>query len=179
MRWITENPWPLMLMLLAASIVSGILLPRRGYLIGTALLGAALLVWFVENQIVTAGERVELELQAVLEGFRQRDLNAINRRISDTTPELRKVAAAGLELVRLHAGFHMTDVSVTVSDDGQEAVAELRANGPVTLLEHQLDSQVSTRWRVTLQLQQGSWRIFQVHRLDVISGEDMGILDAG
>lgn len=179
MRWLTENPWPLMVVLVGAAIVAGIMIERRGQLIGIVLLIIAGAVYMIEEKVVTTAEVVEREIEAMLAGFKSDKMESVYARISETAPNLKTTAKQGNEKVRLHDGFHLKDVRVTVSADGREAVAHLRANGRVTIRGAQFESQAATRWETTWKLEGQEWKLIGVRRLDVVSGDEIGVLDPG
>lgn len=179
MSWLTENPWPLLLLLLGTAAVAALVLERRGRQAAVILLVLAVAVWLVADAVVTPSEVLKDELQVMLDGFKAGDIAAVHAQISPGAPGLQQTASEGLELVQLHSGFHLKDVRVTLQPDGQHAVVHLRANGRATLRKSNAEQQVATRWETAWELQSGRWKLTGVKRLDVVSGQEMGILDAG
>lgn len=177
MHWITENPWPLIIPLVSAAVIAVLMMERRGTLTAVGLLAAALLIFVVEDYIVTPGETVEKELHRMLDAFKAEDIRQVHLQISDDAPKLRETASRGIEMIRLHSGFHLKDVQITVQPGGNQAVAHLRANGRATLLKSSYDQQVATRWETTWTKHGDDWKLSEVKRLDVISGDEIGILD--
>lgn len=59
MTWITENPWPLLLLLAGAAVVSLILGDAKGRMIALAFVLIAAGVYFLESAIVTPAEDVD------------------------------------------------------------------------------------------------------------------------
>ncbi len=178
MSWITENPWPLILILAGTALVLLIVGESRcrGFSVGFAVAAAGL--YFLEGLIVTPAENIERSLQSMLEGFVSQDLAAIDRLIAVESPGLKEKARQGLELAQLEDGFHMKDIAVTVSDDGKSAEAHLRANGSLIVRQTNTPYHAATRWRAKWVLQDADWRLSEVHRLDVVTGEEIGVLDA-
>lgn len=179
MRWLTENPFPLAIVLIGAAVVAGLMMERRGYLVGVVLLIAAGTICLIEDLVVTPGEQVESQIEAMLEGFKSDNMDAVYACISETAPNLNTIAKQGHDKVRLQSSFHLKDVRVTVSENGRSAVAHLRANGRVTIKGAGYETMASTRWETEWMLQGQTWRLIGVKRLDLVSGEEIGVLDPG
>lgn len=177
MTWITENPWPLILIFSGAAIL--LLLLGEAKLRTLAVVSGLLApgVYFLEAAILTPSEIVEASLAQMLSNFRNEDLEAIHRQISATAPELRDTADKGLEMVRIEDGFHLENVIISLNADSQSAEVQLRANGPLTLRQNSLPSHAVTRWRTTWILEGDDWKLSKVTRLNPITGESMGVLD--
>ena len=178
MSWITENPWPLILLLAGASIVSLILGDSRARSIALVFAIGAIGVYFLESAILTPGEQIELSLESLLKGFESEDLTLINSHIDDGSPGLKDKAKQGLELVKLDDGFHMQDIVVKVNNDGRSAETELRANGSLLVRQTNTPYHAATRWRTSWILHQEGWRLSEVHRLNPVTGDEIGFLDA-
>jgi ketosteroid isomerase-like protein len=178
MTWITENPWPLLILLAGAAIVSLILGDARGRMIALVFVLIAVGLYFLESAIVTPAEEVERGLQTMLNGFLAEDLQAIHNQIADDAPGLRDKAKQGLELVSLDKNFHMQDIVVTVADDQQTAKAELRANGTLTVRQASTPYHAAPRWRTQWSRHRDGWKLSQVQRLNPMTGEEIGVLDA-
>ena len=179
MNWITENPWPLLLILLGTALVLMIVGEPRLRRVALGCVVAAVGLYFLESAIVTPGEHVEQNLQKMLSGFVREDLESINGLIASGSPGLKEQARRGLSLARLHEGFHLKDVAVTVSQDGLSADVHLRANGGLTVREGNTPFHAVTRWETQWALENGVWKLSKVRRLDPVSGTEIGILDAG
>jgi hypothetical protein len=178
MSWFTENPWPLMLILSGVAVVMLILGDTKGRSIAVVFALLAAGVYFLESAIVTPAEQIEGDLQTMLGSFIAEDLNAINRQIDDQADHLKQKAEQGLKLVNLDKGFHMQDIVVTVAEDGQKAVAELRANGSLTIENSNTPYHAATRWRTHWKLDRTTWKMTEVHRLNPVTGDEIGVLDA-
>ena len=178
MSWITENPWPLILILGGVAAVMLILGDSKGRSIALGCAAAAVGLYFLEAAIETPGERVEQSLQTMLQGFIDEDLESINSQIADEAPGLKETARQGLGLVEVHDDFHMKDIVVTVSDDGKSAEAELRANGSLTVRQANTPYHAATRWKTKWKLAGDSWKLSEVHRLNPVTGDDMGAFDS-
>jgi ketosteroid isomerase-like protein len=177
MSWITENPWPLILILGGVAAVLQILGGSKGRSMALICVAAAVGLYVLESAIVTPGEEVEQNLQSMLKGFIDEDAKQINAHIADDVPELKDMAKRGLEMVQVHQGFHLREIVVTVSDDGQTAEAELRANGSLTVRQAQTPYHAATRWRTHWKRKGDSWKLMEVHRLNPVTGDEIGVLE--
>jgi hypothetical protein len=179
MHWITENPWPLIVLLTGSAVTGLIILDKLRFTVSGALLVAAAAVWSVDAAVVTPSEQLQDQLQQMLLAFVDDDLPAIKSQISDTAPDLESVAESGLELVQLHSTFHIKDVRIETASSGTMAIATLRANGTATLRRNNMHRHVATRWKTTWKLESGAWKLADVKRLDVVTGEEIDMLTSG
>ncbi len=177
MSWITENPWPLMLVLAGVGAVLLIVGGQKAKFAALAFLAASVGLHFLEASIVTPSEQVEHNLEAMLDSFIAEDMTAIHRLIADDSPGLKEKAEEGVKLVRLNKSFHMQDVIVTVSDDEKSAEVQLRANGSLTVRQGNMPYHAATRWRTLWIVTNGTWKLREVHRLNPMTGDEIGILD--
>jgi hypothetical protein len=178
MSWITENPWPLIMILSGIAAVLLILAESRTRMLALAFVGMAVGLYFLEAWIVTPSEHVEGRLESLLAQFKTENLSAIGEHIDDGSPKLRETAEQGLKLVMLDKGFHLQDLNITMSDDGQSADAELRANGTMTVRQANTPYHASTRWKTRWINRGDTWKLAEVQRMNPITGEELGILDA-
>jgi hypothetical protein len=178
MSWITENPWPLIMILSGVAVVLLILGESRTRSFAVAFALMAVGLYFLEAWIVTPAEHVEGRLESLLNQFKAENLSAIGEHIDDGSPKLRETAEQGLKLVMLHKGFHLQDLKITVADDGQSANAELRANGTMTVRQANTPYHASTRWKTRWLLRGDAWKLSEVARLNPVTGEEIGILEA-
>ena len=178
MSWLTENPWPLLLLLAGTGMVALISGVPKGRSVSVVCLLAVVGLYLMEAAIVTPGESVERQLQNMLDGFRDRNHDAINDCIADESPKLRETAAEGLNIVTLTKDFHIKDLEVAVRIDGRTADAHLRANGTLKVNHGDMISHVFTRWQTVWKHDGSDWKLVEVRRLDPVNGQEMGILDA-
>ncbi len=179
MSWLTENPWPLLMLLCSAAAICLILRLQRSWQLAGLLLLAAAGVYFAEQSIVTGREQLELRLDGLRLAFVSDDLQQIQAFLSPNAPELLQTAESGLKLVRVTGGVHLKEVEVQVQQNGQQATVQFRANGPVLLREPQQSLHIATRWKTTWEWTAGEWLLQDVQRLDPLSGQPIGILSAG
>ena len=178
MSWLTENPWPLLLLFAGTAVIALISGAPKGRSVFVVCLLAVVGLYLTEAAIVTPGELVEDQLQIMLDAFRDRNQDAINDCIADESPKLRETAAEGLNLVTLTKDFHIKDLEVTVRADGQTADAHLRANGTLKVNHGDMFSHVFTRWQTVWKHVGSEWKLVEVRRLDPVNGQEMGILDS-
>ena len=178
MSWLTENPWPLLLLFAGTAVIALISGAPKGRSVSVVCLLAVVGLYLIEAAIVTPGELVEDQLQIMLDAFRDRNQDAINDCIADESPKLRETAAEGLNLVTLTKDFHIKDLEVTVRADGQTADAHLRANGTLKVNHGDMFSHVFTRWQTVWKHVGSEWKLVEVRRLDPVNGQEMGILNA-
>lgn len=180
MSWITENPWPGILGIAGTGLVLLIVGTGRTKAASLICILLAVALYVVESMIVTTGEQLEANLNEMLDGFRNRDISLIASHLSDEAQGLKDTAADGLQLVDVSKSFHIKDVETTINADGKSAWVELRGNGLLTVRSNNTPYHTATRWK-TLWKQQtdGTWKLVEVHRLNPINGDEIGILAAG
>ena len=178
MRWITETPVPGMLLLLGLAAVSWLVgVANRGrFALGCVLLAG--LLYVVEDAIVTSAEMLDMQLEALRQGFIAESEEQVFAQISPAAPELCELAKNGLRMVHVSPLLHIQDVQVTPAADGQTAEVLLRANGPLTMRQNDTLVRVSTRWKTSWRQEDGSWKLFRVQRLNPVTGEEMAVLSA-
>ncbi|MFN9974502.1 MAG: hypothetical protein ACK58T_31885, partial [Phycisphaerae bacterium] len=76
MRWITEDPVPLMSILFFVAVVTALLPANRGRKLTPVLLIAVFVVWLTDYLVVTPAERLRGDVQTLLNSFRKDDLQA-------------------------------------------------------------------------------------------------------
>ncbi|MFM8476530.1 MAG: hypothetical protein ACKOEO_12120 [Planctomycetaceae bacterium] len=178
MSWITETPWPGMLLLLGLAAVCWLVAVRNRGLIAVGSVLLAGLLYVVEGAIVTPAELLDTQLEALRQGFIADSEEQVFALISPAAPELRELAKQGLQMVQVSPLLHLQDVQVTPSSDGQTAEVLLRGNGPLTVRQNDMLVRVSTRWKTSWRQEDGHWKLFRVQRLNPITGEEMAVLSA-
>ncbi len=179
MSWFTENPWPLVLLLISAAVIGVVLQLRRCWQLAAGLLLSAAAVYVLESQIVTVPEQLEQRLDGIRLAFVHDDLAEIRSFISPDNPDLVSQAEDGLKLVQVSAGLHLKEVQVQVEAGDQRATVQLRANGNVTQRDSGQPMYIATRWRTTWERGAGTWLLRDVQRLDPVSGQSIGVFSAG
>jgi len=181
MTWLTENPWPpIFILAIAACVMVAVWTSQKrgAWLVGalTAVI-AAVAVFFVENSIITEGERVEQQVRDLVQAFVRSDRDKVVSFFSAKAPELRALALRGLDLVEFPSGIDVKDVTVKMSNENTRAVSLFRANGVVSVKGMGARQHMASRWQVTWQKEGNDWRIVEVVRLDPYKDESMPILD--
>ncbi len=176
MGWITENPWPGILLLAGTALVLLIVGAGRTKLAALICILCAVGLYLVEAAIVTTGEQLEANLNQMLEGFKARDLNAIASHISADAPNLKETADQGLQMVDVGNSLHIKDVEATLDESGNSAWVDLRANGMLTIRSNNTPYHASTRWKTLWKQQDGVWKLAEVHRLNPVNGDEIGVL---
>ena len=177
MSYITDNPWPLIVLLSGAAVICFLVIPGRGRSFGLGCLLVAVGLYVVEDQIVSPAERVEAEILTMLESFKQSDIDAIGSQISEDSPQLVEIAAEGLELVEFGSAFHVKSVEVEFIDESN-AIAKVRANGWIKSRKSGYDQRVAEYWETKWKLENEVWLMTDATRLNPVTGEKVGYFEA-
>ena len=178
--WFTETPWPPVFALICAAVVLLLVGSRngRGLFVGLAVACVLLIgvVIVVERFIVTPAEEVELRVAALRDAAVQDDAEGVVAFFSPTAlPEMLKVRAA-MAFGRLQADVHLSDVTVQAQAGGTLATSLFRANGSVESKPAGFSQHIATRWRLGWRKEGGEWKIFELDRLNPITGERISML---
>lgn len=181
--WFTEEAWPPIILLVMGTAVLVALwsTSRRAiHLAGAAvLLLGCVVVYAVEQNIVTERERVETALYGVADAFRAADTGRTLDSISPRAPQLKLVVEhVMVEMeVRVKDDLRITDVNIEMLNEDTRAKSHLRANGRIFVPQYGGDvGHVATRWNVTWQKEGGEWKIINVERLDPVRGNPVNLL---
>lgn len=173
--WLTETPWPPIAIgvVLAIAFVIAWNLTRRGaYLMwAVGLLAACLLVYMLEQQIVTESERVEAAIYAVTGAYRDGDLEQTLSYISPSETALRLAVTGAIVLYDVKDDLRITAVEVDTKANDTLAVCRFRANATIEAVKDSLRAAHPSYWEVTWQKIEGDWKIVGVQRLDVVTGK--------
>jgi hypothetical protein len=179
--WFTETPWPPIIALaaLAIAFAGAFISTQRAKFVAPILLLAALaiIVYVVEQQIVTERERVEQSIYDVAAAFQRQDVEGTLTYFSAQALLLRLQAAGAVAGVQVQDDLRITDVSIEMKNSDSRARSHLRANGTFAVIGYGDVGHQPTRWNVDWQKEGGQWRIIYVERLDPITGEVMGIFE--
>ena len=189
--WFTEDAWsPIILCVIAAVIflIAWSTTQRPKLLLGApVLLLAAVVIYFVEQSIVTDLEQVEADLHSLLHTFVEesqevrpgagqgpdslRSLDFFSAQ--NTTDRARLVAA--VTLVMVDPAIRITDVQTRLTNENTRAVTHFRANGNVSISAANGGGHFSSRWELTWQKEGGRWAVTRTKMLNVMSGEEQQI----
>ena len=181
--WFADDPWPTVIALaLAAGVLTvwGVVTGRAKFLFGAGacvLLGAA--VWGVAAAVVTESERVENRVRELADAVVAGDADRAVGFFTEDAVASRLQVRAGLALADVGDDLRLTDWQTTVGDGGTAATCHFRANATFSLASRGFSARQPTRWETRwVRSPDGVWRIAGVTRLDVITGEAKGMLDA-
>lgn len=178
MTWITENPWPGIMILSGLAAFCLIIRASGSSWIAFLCLGLAAGLYVLEGSIITPAEQIVVGLEQLRLGFVKESKADIFRWISDDSPDLRDMAAKGRELVSVSPTFHLKNVKVELAENGNTAWVDLRGNGTLTLRQNNTPYHATTRWKTLWKLQSGQWKLVEVHRLNPVNGDEIGVLAA-
>lgn len=173
MSYITENPWPLIILLAGiaiAAFASGI---AKGKSIALVCVLLAVGLYFVEQSLISPAEELEAEISVMLDNFKAKNVDAITAQIVNGKDDLIATAKKGVEIVDLGDSFKIKDVQVTIDSDST-ATAMVRANGPVTVPGY--NGHTPTFWKTTWQKSGDRWKLSNAIRLDNVSGKEVDTL---
>jgi ketosteroid isomerase-like protein len=180
MTWITENPWPLMIILAIAAIAflaAWTSQKRRVWLAAGILSFAAVIaVYLFSKSIVTEAERVAQAVHDLAAAFQRKDKAGTLSFFSIQAPELRTQVEQGLNWVEMPDGIDIKDVHVSTSNENTRAVSHFRANGTASV-RGMGSHHIASRWAVTWQKEGADWKIIEVQRLHPLKDEKMDMFD--
>ena len=172
MSYITENPWPLILLFAGIAIAASASGVAKGKSIALLSLILALGVYCVEQTLISPAEELEAEIGVMLDNFKAEDLNAITAQIGNGKDNLIATAKRGIDLVDLGETFAIKDVQVTM-DSESNATAMVRANGPVLHKESSGRRHVASFWKTTWQRTDKGWKLSDAMMLDPVTGKEV------
>lgn len=177
MSYLTDNPWPLILVFAATALIAVLSGHSTGKIVALCSVILAVAVYFIEQRLISPAEEVEATISQMLDDFKDRDINNIQSAISAERTDLVRLAEQGLELVKLQDSFKLKSVTVEFQDD-TTATAMIRANGGISVTKGSGGSgHYPTYWRTTWKNQSG-WKLTEVTRLNPANGNEIGTLSA-
>jgi hypothetical protein len=188
--WFTETPWPPVILLCVVGVLFfvGWLSQRKVVLLFGAIGCLALcgLVFVIEQQIVTEREKVEQQLLDFTAAFQRDSLQQgvgnllfggrepeCFRFISANAQEVRQLAAQALAIVDIADDVRISDVHTRLTNQESRAITQFRASATVTAGGYHSGGHQPTRWEVTWQREQGTWKIIHVTRLHFMTGQEL------
>lgn len=176
--WFTEDPWTPAAILTIAILVLAALwtVTRKSQLIWaiTACLIAAAFSFAIDSLVVTPREQIEQHVVDLASNFQQQDVEGTLEFFSSKALLERGLITWGLEHVKVEPDLRITDQRVKIFAENSRAESEFRANGTVSGFGMEKTHQPS-RWRLTWQMEGENWRVVKVERLNVVTGETMGL----
>jgi len=176
MHYLTDNPWPAVIVLCGLAVASFIAGGSAMRKMALAFALSAGLVYIVAEMTVSTTEEIEVSAQQILEGFQNEDLNQIKSFISSGSPDLVSTAERGLQMVTIDDDFHIRSIKLKSESPG-EVVVRIRANGHVTEHGHSMTQHVPEFWETTWVREDDTWKLRNATRLHPMSGEPRGTFD--
>lgn len=179
--WFTETPWPpIVILVTVAAVLAGLWTknPRKSTLLGVVvLLIASLGVYVVERQIVTESERVEENVQSMVDAAVRGNVDEVVAFISPQEDGLRRMVKYGLEMVDVEDDARVTDLSVQMTTGKTQAIARFRVNATIRIRSMQHEGRHPSRWEFIWRKSGKDWKVTEMRRLNVLTGEPMGVMD--
>lgn len=131
-----------------------------------------------ERARVTPAERIQQHLLDMAQAFEDREQEQVLDYLSLQAEHLRNQVRLGFALVEKVENLRITDTSVTMLAAGSRARLHFRANGTITARGYGDIGHRPTRWQMTWQQEGGQWKVIDIQRLNPMTGEPIGLLDA-
>jgi len=176
MSYLTDNPWPAVIVLAGMAIVFLVLGDPQLRKIAVAMILAAGGVYAMSEMIVSPTEEVQATVDRMLTEFQAENVDGISGLISDQSPQLIETARKGLDLVAIRDDFSVRRADVTFESETKARV-RVRANGNILVRDHNIDQRVSEQWDTVWVHEDGIWKISEATRLNPISAKPMGTFD--
>ena len=177
--WFIEDPWPplfigtlcgiVLLVVWAANARRSML---RGGLLCLLIGGSA---WPIDMLVVTDAEQVELLVTDLADSVVAGNIEATLSHISEREVALRLAVTAGMNLVTVQ-NVRITDTSVEMLADNSRAKVHCRANGTLSIGNVSMSRHFPSRWNLTWQREGDEWKIIEVQRLNVVTGEEVELM---
>jgi hypothetical protein len=146
-----------------------------GSIISIVLAGGVLVF---ERSIVTPREQIQQHILDMAQAFQDRREEQVLDYVSLQAEHLRNQVRLGFATVEEVENLRITDTSVTMLAADSRARLHFRANGTFRVRGYGDIGHKPTRWQMTWQQEGGLWKIIDVQRLNVMTGEPIGLLDA-
>ncbi|HSG71664.1 MAG TPA: hypothetical protein VLA12_14680 [Planctomycetaceae bacterium] len=170
--WFTENAWPPIIFLAAAGLVLGMIgmsrQQTRYYGFAGLCFTLCLVVWIVEQQVVTEGEKIERRIYDLVAAFQQNDIERTLSYFSKSNLSLLATVGAAIAGVDIDDDYRITDYEVTLKADQTLATTHFRVNATANVALHGDVGRQPTRWLVDWRIERGEWMITEVHRLKLV-----------
>jgi len=178
--WFTEDAWPpiiLFIMIgLALAFVAHSQQKPRLYVAAIFMGILCGMTFFIEQSVVTEREKIEASIYDLARAFQENDQAGTLNHFSPQNIDLQNLVNRALELVDIEDDYRITDLDIETSADNTLARSHFRVNVTASVLGIASDVRQPTRWNLEWRKEDDKWRIVEVHRLDPISGAEMGAL---
>ena len=173
--WFTETPWPPIavgIVLSLAFVIAWNLTRRGAYLMwALGLAVACLLVYVLEQQIVTESERVEAAVYGITGAYRDGDLEKTRSYIAPTETAMRMAVTFAIPVYDVKDDLRITAVEVDMKANDTLAISRFRANATIESKKDNYRAAHPSHWELTWQKIEGDWKVTGYQRLDVVTGE--------
>jgi len=181
--WLIENPWPVVVIGVAAALGGLFLWSRRRqgkYLFASAgmllLCGA---VFLVDAAVVTESERVSEQVRELCYAFQRNEVDGACGYFSANAPELQEIVRQASRLVRVGNDLIVSDIDVRTVGTPPHYVSRFRAKATVFLKlgagEENGGFQPS-QWELLWKREPAGWRIIKLTRLNPLNQQPMQVL---
>lgn len=179
--WFSEDAWSPIFLIGSVGVVLAFvsIAQQKMKLMAVAVLLAIACgaIYYIEQQIVTDGEKIEMQIHELAADFQRNDFEAVAAHFSPQSKTLQNVAMAAVTMVDIDDDYRITDLQVKTTAENTLAEAHFRANVTATVVGYGNVGRQPTRWKVNWQKVADEWKIIDVTRLQVIGDQEMGILD--
>jgi hypothetical protein len=170
--WFTENPWPPIIFLAAVGVVFGMSGISRQqaklYAIAAVFFVLCIVVWLVERQVVTEGEKIEQRIYDLVEAFQQNDIERTLLFFSNSNPALKGKVLLAIGIADIEIDYRITDYEASLKADETLATTHFRVNATASVAGKGDVGRQPTRWLVDWRIERGEWAIIDVQRLKLI-----------
>lgn len=178
----TETPWPAAIVLLCVAIPCLVQWATNKKLLNLILgLSATLLIvgcFALDAYVLTPRELITQNVYDLTAAFQRQD---VPKTLSFFSPQAKERITIALALKQVHVrdDLRISDVSVTFKADNSLAISHFRANASVSVNIGPITGDVGyhpSRWELDWQPEAGEWKIVKVHRLNPITGKEIGFM---
>lgn len=182
--WLIENPWPVVVLCVLASLVSVFLWSRNKqgkYLLAAAglllLCGAAFLV---DAAVATEPERVAQQVTQLCFDFQRGKIDRACEHFSDSAPDLKDLVRQAERMVRVSSDLIVSDIQVKPVGTPTHYQTRFRAKATVHLKSGGAEENAGyqpSQWELLWKRENGNWRIVKLARLNPLNQQPMQVFE--
>lgn len=168
MNWLTEDPWPVIILAAFAELIFLVQLARTRRAVylavmgGLAILAAGLVL--AERLVVTEREEVEAALDRLVAEVQKDELEPVLELVSPSSPHIAALAARGLELVDVET-VRIDELQILVPGTATPRLGTAHFRARVIYTVRDLPPRPeTTRWDLTFRKEQESWLLYDLQR---------------
>jgi len=176
---LTENPWPLIIVLsvVAVGLVVSWWTRRDNRLLVATVVVVLLAVgaWELERRIVTEKERLTARVLDLRDAVQAKDgeFAELFGFFSNSEPALKVMATAGLRLVTFEDRIRVTALETSLTSNDTRGETRFRANVSLNVAGYGSVGRRPTMWSLTWRKEADEWRIIKVRRFHPLSHKEM------